>query len=145
MKAMDQPAIALGPVFVAGFAVQQFLEIATAGLDINQHATFQKYKKIILGLASLTVGLLLAGWVREFRVFQAVNVNTNGKEWLNVIVSGFVLSAGTEGVNSILKFFKYSKEDKKTTAASKDPSGGLEANLEAGVPTAAALQSMNLK
>jgi hypothetical protein len=64
---------------------------------------------------------------------------------LDVLISALVLSAGTEGVNSILKFFKYSKEDKKATAASKEPTTALAANVVAGVPTADALKRMNLK
>jgi hypothetical protein len=142
---MDQLTLtlALGPIFVAGFAVQQFLEIATALLNLDSKVSFEKYKKVILGLASLTAGLLLAGWVPEFRVLHAVKVNA--AEWLDVTTSAFVLSAGTEGVNSILKFFKYSKEDKKETAASKDPSGGAAANVPAGVPTTEALKRMNLR
>ena len=43
----------------------------------------------------------------------------------DLIGLALVLSAGTEGVNSILKFFKYSKEDKKATAAANDPTGGM--------------------
>ena len=141
---MDSLTTALGPIFVAGFAVQQFLEILTAVLNLDSNASFEKFKKMILGIASLGLGLLLAAFVQEFRVLQALKIGSVGT-WLDVFISALVLSAGTEGVNSILKFFKYSKEDKKATAAAKDPRGGVAANAAAGVPTLDALKLMNLK
>jgi len=141
---MDQLTTALAPIFVAGFAVQQFLEILTAVLNIDSNASFEKYKKAILGVASLVLGLVLAGCICKFRILTALNIGPYPK--LDVLISGLVLSAGTEGVNSILKFFKYSKEDKKATAAAKtDGGGGLAANVAAGVPTAEALKRMNRK
>lgn len=120
----------LTALFAAGFAVQQFLELATALLDLDSNPTFQKYKKAILGLLSLTAGLLLAGFVGELRVLSALGVSTSGP--IDVCLTGLVLSAGTEGINSILKFAKYSKEDKKTTVASKESSlsGSTNANAE---------------
>lgn len=119
----------LTALFAAGFAVQQLLELATALLDLDSNPTFQKYKKAILGLLSLTAGLLLAGFVRELRVLSALGVTASGPT--DVCLTGLVLSAGTEGINSILKFAKYSKEDKKTTAASKESSLGGAANTNA--------------
>ena len=90
------------------------------------------------------LGLVLAGCVEKFRILTALKIDTGGA-WLDVPISALVLSAGTEGVNSILKFFKYSKEDKKATAAAKDPTGGVAANAAASVPTVDALKRMNLK
>ena len=141
---MDQLIVALGPVFVAGFAVQQFLEILTSLLNLDSNASFEKFKKAILGVVSIVLGLLLAGCVEKFRILTALKIAAGGA-WLDVPISALVLSAGTEGVNSILKFFKYSKEDRKATAASKDPASGVAASATAGVPTAEALKRMNLK
>jgi hypothetical protein len=140
---MDQLIVALGPVFVAGFAVQQFLEILTSVLNLDSNDSFAKFKKAILGVVSLALGFLLAGFVEKFRILTALKIDTGGT-WLDVPLSGLVLSAGTEGVNSILKFFKYSKEDKKATAAAKD-TGAVAAGAAAGVPTVDALKRMNLK
>ncbi len=67
---MDKLIVALGPVFVAGFAVQQFLEILTAVLNLDSKPSFEKFKKVILGVVSLALGLLLAGCVEDFRVFH---------------------------------------------------------------------------
>jgi hypothetical protein len=141
---MDQLVVTLGPVFVAGFAVQQVLELLTGWFSLDSDNRFEKYKKVILGIVSLTLGLFLAGCVREFRVLHALKIDTVGTG-LDVFISALVLSAGTEGVNSVLKFFKYSKEDKKATAASKDPKTALAANAVAGVPAPEALKRMSLK
>lgn len=119
----------LTALFAAGFAVQQLLELATAILNLDSNPTFQKYKKAILGVLSLAAGLLLAGFVSQLRVLSALGVATSGPN--DVLVTGFVLSAGTEGINSILKFAKYAKEDKKTTAASKASSLDSAANTNA--------------
>jgi len=121
----------LTALFAAGFAVQQLLELATAILNLDSNPTFQKYKKAILGLLSLAAGLLLAGFVSQLRVLSALGVAASGTT--DVCLTGLVLSAGTEGINSILKFAKYSKEDKKTTVASKESSLGGAANTNAEV------------
>jgi len=135
---MAQENVALAPVFVGGFAVQQLLELLTTFLNLDSNTTFEKYKKAILGAVSLIVGLLLAIAVPELRVLRPFGVNTP----VDVVVTGLVLSAGTEGVNSVLKFLKYAKEDKKSIAAAKDPTA---ANAGAGVPTVAALKRINSK
>ncbi len=44
------------------------------------------------------------------RLRSVLTESIEGHKWINVI------SAGTEGVNSILKFLKYAKEDKKNDA-----------------------------
>ena len=144
---MDKLVLAFGPLFAAGFAVQQLLEIVTSFLDVDSNPTFQKYKKAVLGAISLGVGFWLASSVDQLLVLKAMGVNA---PWLvDVFVTALVLSAGTDGVNSILKFLKYSKENKKNTAASKDPSNAgaaaaaLGATTTPGIPTAAALQKMN--
>ncbi len=129
---MDQLTTALGPVFVAGFAVQQFLEILTSVLNLDSNANFEKYKKAILSSTSLAIGFLLVSCIPSLRVLHAVDPKTALNGW-DLTITAFVLSAGTEGINSIVKFMKYSKEDKKASAAVKDPSG----------TAASALQRMN--
>jgi len=144
---MDKVITAFGPLFAAGFAIQQLLEILTSILDLDSNPNFQKYKKAILGVISLVVGFILAGTVEQLRVLAALGV-PSPPGWIDIFVTALVLSAGTEGVNSILKFLKYAKEDKKNTAASKDPSNaGTAAAVGALVPpgmaSATALQKMN--
>lgn len=110
---MDELVMALGPAFAAGFALQQFLEIISPVLDkFNK----EDYKKIILKIVSLVAGLLLA-FVIGLRVLQPLGV-ANAGIW-DGIVTAFIISAGTEGINSIMKFLGYTKEDKKASAADK--------------------------
>jgi hypothetical protein len=131
----------LTALFAAGFAVQQLLELMTSILDLDSNPTFQKYKKAILGMLSLAAGLLLAGFVGDLRVLSVLGVTASGLPFTvtDVCVTGLVLSAGTEGINSILKFAKYSKEDKKATTGSKEAA----LNSAAGVGTVSALARLN--
>jgi len=80
----------------------------------------------------LIIGLALSFGVPELRVLQPLfaNVITNSAtgqtalaspaqipHFFDAIVTGLVLSGGTEGINSILKFLKYSKESKAAQAS----------------------------
>src|SRR5258705_3427177 len=158
---MDKLIAALAPVFAAGFSVQQLLEILTSVLDLDSRPNFQKYKKTILGLVALIVGFVLAhnGYLRVLQPLFIVNSITDPvthavtpiysvaiPRYLDFIVTGLVLSAGTEGLNSILKFMKYAKEDKKNEAASKTPANAAAAHATTvPVPSLTSLQAMNEK
>jgi hypothetical protein len=109
---MDTLVAALGPVFAAGFAVQRLLEILDPLLD--KIKLIKDNKKIILGLVSLVIGFILAFGI-GLRVLQPLGVS--GADLLDVFVTALIVSAGTEGFNSILKFLGYTKEDKKADAA----------------------------
>lgn len=138
---MDSLAVALGPVFATGFAAQQFLEILEQVLFVVFPFVFwgltwvrakfkrdvdgtkskadkikgnaDKIKKAVLGIFSLIIGLLLA-WKAGLRVLQPLGIKNTGS--LDIFVTGLIISAGTEGVNSIMKFLGYSKEKKKGEA-----------------------------
>ncbi len=151
---MDKLITALGPVFAAGFAIQQLLELLSPLLDKISGDN----KKLVSSGISLAAGLILAFSVRALRVLNPL-LTASGEppamfpDVIDQCVTALVLSAGTEGLNSILKFMKYSKEDKKNSAAAKDPSnaGGAAAAVAAhalmppGMPTKAALDKMNQK
>jgi hypothetical protein len=69
--------------------------------------------------------------VDALQVLRPLLIGPDGKpsadvpETLDRFVTALVISAGTEGVNSILKLLKYAKEDKKTDAALKtEPARG---------------------
>ncbi|KAA3660770.1 MAG: hypothetical protein DWQ04_18455 [Chloroflexi bacterium] len=114
---MDQLIKAFGPVFAAGFAVQQLLEIISPLAE-----KFPANKKLVLGFLSLAVGLALAGW-GGFSILLPLGF-TSTTDFIDVFVTGLVISAGTEGVNSIMKFLGYTKENKKGEAA------GRQGNLD---------------
>jgi hypothetical protein len=111
---MDELVMALGPAFAVGFAIQRLLEILDPALDKVKF--IKDYKKIILGVVSLIVGLALAFGV-GLRVLQPLGVAN--ADFLDAIVTALIVSAGTEGFNSIMKFLGYTKEDKKANAADK--------------------------
>ncbi len=56
---MDALVKALGPVFAAGFAVQQLLEIVDPAT--SHFIKDAMWRKLVLGVISLTIGLLLSG------------------------------------------------------------------------------------
>ena len=111
---MDELVMALGPAFAAGFAIQRLLEILDPTLDKVKF--IKDYKKIILGVVSLIVGLALAFGV-GLRVLEPLGITNAGS--LDGFVTALIISAGAEGFNSILKFLGYIKEDKKADAADK--------------------------
>jgi hypothetical protein len=125
---MDQLTTAFGPVFAAGFAVQQFLEILTSILNLDSNASFERYKKAILSVSSLVIAFLLVWFIGSLRVLHPLDPKAS--DGWDLVVTAFVLSAGTDGINSIVKFMKYSKEDKKASAAVKDPSGTAASSLQ---------------
>lgn len=110
---------ALGPAFAAGFAVQQLLEIvdpvvtATIGwLRLPPTA-----KKPIMGAISLLIGLGISIGC-GIHVIQSLQSSTTAVPG-DAFVSGVIISAGTEGMNSIMKFLGYAKDAKKADAATK--------------------------
>ena len=111
---MDKLVLALGPAFAAGFAIQRLLEILDPIIDKLKF--IKNNKKIVLGLISLVIGLILAFGL-GLRVLQPLGLAKAGL--LDEFVTAMVISAGTEGFNSIMKFLGYSKEDKKADAADK--------------------------
>jgi drug/metabolite transporter (DMT)-like permease len=109
---METLVTALGPVIVAAFAVQQLLELVD---PVFFHEQVIKYKKLILGFVSLGLGLVLA-FGFGLRVMAPFGVST--ADWLDAIVTAILLSAGTEGSNSIMKVLQYYKESLKNGDAS---------------------------
>jgi len=128
---MDTLVQALGPVFAAGFAVQQLLELIGPILD-----GAGDNKKLVAGMISVAAGLGLA-FGAGLSVLEPLGVT--GAHTVDRLTTALIISGGTEGVNSVLKFLKYTKEDKKNEAAAKS---GPPADKAAAV---AQLKMMNLK
>lgn len=114
---MDALLIALGPAFGAGFAVQRALEILSSVLDLampTSWAPATKAKAVALGIVSFLIGLALAGWA-GISVLDPLADPDPPQIW-DLLVTALVVSAGTEGLNSILKFLQYQKEEQKGEA-----------------------------
>lgn len=107
------PVNPLAPIFAASVVVQQILEVVSTYVDKDK--ALESKKKPVLAVIGFVIGIVLA---RSFGldVMQYFDLNS-GIPGMDTIVTAMVLSAGTEGTNSIVKFLKYLKEDKKATAA----------------------------
>jgi hypothetical protein len=146
MENLDKLIPALAPVFAAGLGIQQLGEILSPLLD----KISTDYKKVVFGLISLTLGLAVASrfnlHVLNLLLDPLNNPNDDKFVWLDRFITGVIISGGTEGVNSILKFLKFKKEETKNDAAIKSPLNPAGANAPVvPVPTPAALAEINSK
>ena len=98
---MTASAETLLPIFIAGFAVSRLLEF---GAIIWQRVAPGRDKTIAMAVLSLIVACLLT-WGTGLRVIKTK------EPWVAGLITILVLSAGTEGANSILKFLSYKKEE----------------------------------
>ena len=112
----------LAPIFAASVALQQILEV----LSVFVEKWFgEQRKKAALGVIGFVMGLVLAymfglnvmAYFKTPDTAGVLKALPNAGSYLDTVVTALVLSAGTEGTNSIVKFLKYLKEDKKATAA----------------------------
>jgi hypothetical protein len=110
---VDTLVVALGPAFAAGFALQRLLEILDPIVD---RLTGSASKKIVINVIAFAVGLGLA-LAASLRVLEPLGITD--KDAVDVIVTGLVVSGGTEGFNSIMKFLGYKKEEKKEESKQK--------------------------
>lgn len=126
---MDQIIMAIVPLLAAGLALQQLLEL----LDpILSKIIGERDKRLFTSLISLMAGLVFAfgSGIRVLGVFlsqEQIMAAGDGLDLVDAFITALIISAGTEGSNSILKFLGYSKESKKGDAAalnawvSRDP------------------------
>jgi hypothetical protein len=104
---VDALLLALAPALVAGMAVQRFLELADS-LGLKRLGA--QTKSMVTTVVSIGIGVVLA-IVFKLRVLDALGTHQNRA--LDAIVTGLVISTGTEGVNSVVKFLGYKKEEQK--------------------------------
>jgi hypothetical protein len=118
--------VALAPAFACGFAVQQALQIIdplVSRPDAMNKPDSGNLKRAVMGLISLMMGALIAG-LGKVDVVEALSKAADGGSltlpiWLGISVNALIISAGTEGFNSIMKFLSYQKESAKADAAVK--------------------------
>lgn len=123
---MDTLVAALGPAFVLALAIQQLTEAVRSLLDWrnpppdNESEAEKKRReartRFVVGLIAFLVGLVAASVFEHVRVLSAFPEGASVAVWLDVLVTGLVVSGGTEGLNSILKFLGYTKEKKENEA-----------------------------
>jgi len=114
--------VAASAALVVAFAIQQTIEVidsmVVALFDTDKDPAKASIKKMILKLCSVALGIF-AATVMKIDVLK--DVTSIAAEW-HPWISAIALAGGTEGVNSVLKYIGYAKENKKNEAASKlDP------------------------
>jgi hypothetical protein len=113
--------------FAAGFVVQRGLEILDPFTSkvLGNPIT----KKAVLGVVSLGLGWAMAAAIpiQIFHQLLTQGVATALPKWVDSLLSGVFISAGTEGFNSLMKFANYKKEASKADAASKLNAAGDDA------------------
>lgn len=139
MENLDKLIAALAPVFAAGLGIQQLGEILSPVLD----KISTEYKKVVFGLISLTLGLTVA-FNFDLQVLKLLGTTHTHANW-DSFITGVIISSGTEGVNSILKFLKFKKEETKNEAAKKLPASAAAVAAGGVPPTDAALAEINKK
>ena len=129
-QVIGQVTVALAPAFAAGFAVQQLVQIADPGINavlaLSKVIT-SNWKRTATGALSLGAGVLVA-WPGSLRILTTLGrISATAlsssvpsvPEWLDIAVTALIVSAGTEGFNSIMKFLSYQKEAVKADAGVK--------------------------
>ena len=117
---MDALVLALAPAFVGGFAVQRLLELidpVADGFIPGKGQGKARWKKGILGIVAIVVGVGFAV-VAGVRVLDPIST-TAVPDWMDIAATGLVVSAGTEGLNSIMKYIGYKKEEQKVETKEK--------------------------
>lgn len=100
---------ALGPIFVASFALQQLLELLDPVLDM----LIKEHKGWIISAVAFIVGLLLTILLdlRVISVFELIKA-----AWLDVLVTALFISGGTKWLNDLLKIVQYRKLELRSRA-----------------------------
>lgn len=103
---MDELIQALAPVFAASFALQQLIELLDPILDqlIKQH------KKWILSVTTLVVGLALSLGL-GLRILYPLGITRFA--CVDMILTALFITGGTKGINDLIKFIGYKKEEAK--------------------------------
>jgi hypothetical protein len=105
--------ISAAVAMLAAFAIQQVVEV----VDIFFLSALPEdsiRRKKVLKLVSLTCGFVVAAGCRDCgELLASFPIHASVK----YLLVSFALAGGTEGMNSLLKYAKYSKENKKADAA----------------------------
>lgn len=113
-------------VFLAGFAIQQVLQIIDPVVILCMRAyrdsrpekdypagmTEGDIKKAVMATLSFGFGVATA-WLTDIRLLTLLNSEYAGLG--DILVTGLVLGTGTEAVNTLVKFLGYVKDAQKPT------------------------------
>ncbi|HLK57800.1 MAG TPA: hypothetical protein VKU00_14635 [Chthonomonadaceae bacterium] len=113
------------------YVIRGFTGIPPTRLVLRFNET--EVRSIVLKLCSWIAGLLIAGLspikILDSLLFTAGYQGGPVAPWIDVLFSGLVIGAGTEGANSLLKFIQYAKDARAAIAAQSKP------NVASDTPT----------
>jgi hypothetical protein len=131
---MESLITGLAPAFVVGLALQALIEWMDGPIfenlllkilskivlgkslgDLNDEDK-KKFKAGVVRTFAIVVGIIFA-YGLKINVLAALNMKISGK--IGYLVTGFIISMGTDGVNQILKFMEKAKDNQSETAKSK--------------------------
>lgn len=113
----------LGVVTLGGFAIQQSLQlcdipvswligtITKGGTKLPNGMTFGDFKKAIMTVLAFALSLM-AVLCFDIGTLEFISDSLKGQP-IDILVTALVLSAGTEGTNTLLKYFGYVKDARK--------------------------------
>jgi len=111
---------ALMPIFASGVAIQQLNEtldpLTTWIAKVLRGDS--NTKKVVFGVISVGFSLVVVAQCR-LGILHALPIATKAPDWLDTLLTALIISTGTEGINSIVKFLGYAKEQKKASAANR--------------------------
>jgi hypothetical protein len=107
---MNPLAESLAPVFIAGFALQQLLEL----LDPVLERLLKPHKAWLMSALAFSLGLGIT-LVLGLRVLAPFGL-TRG-DWLDAVLTALLISSGTKWLNDLLKIISYKKQELKARAA----------------------------
>jgi hypothetical protein len=99
---MDTLVEALGPIFVASFALQQLIEL----LDPLLNTFIKSYKELILIIVALVLGLCLSFGLG---LMVLAPFGYTGPTWIDGLITALMLTGGTKWINELLKVVSYKK------------------------------------
>ncbi|MGD8620911.1 MAG: hypothetical protein PVH60_03080 [Anaerolineales bacterium] len=100
---------ALGPIFVASFALQQLLELLDPALEM----LIKRHKAWIMSSIAFVFGLLLTGLL-NLRLLNVFGVSRF--DWLDGLLTALFISGGTKWLNDLLKIVQYRKLEVRARA-----------------------------
>jgi hypothetical protein len=136
-------------VAITGFAIQQLLQLADpfveafigffkswrtrkGELPLPNSMSEAEFKKSVMGYVAFGIGVAIAA-TTNIRLLGLLSVQTGTFSFgaatgavsvqsvLDVIVSGFVIGAGTDGVNTLLKYIGYIKDARGLAVTNPQP------------------------
>lgn len=106
---METLVEALGPIFIASFALQQLIEL----LDPLLNTFIKSYKDLILSIVALVVGLFLSFGLG---LLVLAPFGYSGPGWVDGLITALMLTGGTKWINELLKVVSYKKVELRARA-----------------------------